>query len=75
MPRTKGSPNKEHKPPRKTIAIRCTTTEIAKLKTVHPSPSKAIHALIEKLSTDPDTEDLVLSIRPFLRDLEGGGNG
>lgn len=49
MPRPKGSRNKAHKAPRKTIAIRVTKDELARLKTIHASPSKAIHALIDRI--------------------------
>jgi hypothetical protein len=49
MPRTKGARNKVRKPPTKQIAIRVTAEELARLATVHPSPSKAIHALIAQL--------------------------
>jgi hypothetical protein len=46
MSRPKGSKNKKLKPPRKTIAVRLTKQEVATLRMVHKSPSKAIHALI-----------------------------
>ncbi len=46
MPRTKGAKNKTHKAPRKTIAVRLTAAELETLATIHPSPGKAIHALI-----------------------------
>lgn len=50
MPRPKGSRNAKLKPPRKTVAVRVTPEELAKLRTVHKSPSKAIHALISGIS-------------------------
>lgn len=50
MPRPKGSRNKAHKEPRKTIAVRLTRAELDRLLTVAPSPSEAIHALIARLN-------------------------
>lgn len=46
MPRPKGSRNRLRKPATKQVAVRLTTDELARLATVHRSPSKAIHALI-----------------------------
>lgn len=50
MPRPKGSRNKAHKDPRKTVAVRLTAEELARLLTVDPSPSEAIHSLIARLT-------------------------
>lgn len=46
MPRTKGALNKTHKPATKTVAVRLSPDELAKLRRVHRSPSKAIKQLI-----------------------------
>lgn len=54
MSRPKGSKNKTYKLSTRSVHVRLTRDELAKLKTINRSPGKAIHALIAAHETQEE---------------------